>query len=160
MSGIERIGWDNLRHGGLLLDSPRLRRIAEYEPDPLTSWQERELRRQAGLFLADAADMPAFVRFVLEEICGFTAANGHWQRGPQLGAEWGRRAVTGETAKPRYMAIRKRCDTPCFLEEEPRLPGSAAAAGPEPGRSVAARWTGTSRRPHQRPSVASRFCRY
>ena len=103
MNGSELIGWDRLRHGGLLLDAPRLRKIAAHAPGPLSSWQEKELRRQAGALLDGRADRAGFVRFVLEEICGFNAATGSWQRGPQVGAEWGRRVITGETAKPRQL---------------------------------------------------------
>jgi len=122
MSGIELTGWDRLRHGGLLLDAPRLRRFAEHTPGPLSSYQERELRRQAGTLLDGGKDVADFVRFVLEEICGFTAANGSWQRGPQVGAEWGRRAVTGETLKPRHLwRTTTGAILPVFIDNETRL---------------------------------------
>lgn len=122
MNGIELIGWDRLRHGGLLLDAPRLRRIAEHTPEPLSSYQERELRRQAGALLDGGANAMDFVRFVLEEICGFTAANGSWQRGPQVGAEWGRRAVTSETIKPRHLwSAATGATLPVFIDDETRL---------------------------------------
>ncbi len=122
MNGSELIGWDRLRHGGLLLDAPRLRRIAEHTPEPLSSYQERELRRQAGALLDGGANAADFVRFILEEICGFTAANGSWQRGPQVGAEWGRRAVTGETIKPRHLwSAATGATFPVFIDDETRL---------------------------------------
>ncbi len=122
MNGSELIGWDRLRHGGLLLDAPRLRKIAARAPGSLSSWQEKELRRQAGALLDGSADRAGFVRFVLEEICGFTAATGSWQRGPQVGAEWGRRVITGETAKPRQLwRTSKGTMLPVFLDDETRL---------------------------------------
>lgn len=122
MNGSELIGWDRLRHGGLLLDAPRLRKIAAYAPGLLSTWQERELRRQAGALLDGSADRAGFVRFVLEEICGFTAATGSWQRGPQVGAEWGRRVITGETVKPRQLwRTSSGAMLPVFLNEETRL---------------------------------------
>ncbi len=122
MNGSELIGWDRLRHGGLLLDAPRLRKIAAHAPGPLSSWQERELRRQAGALLDGGADRGGFVRFVLEEICGFNAATGSWQRGPQIGAEWGRRVITGETVKPRQLwRTSSGAMLPVFLDDETRL---------------------------------------
>ncbi len=122
MNGSELIGWDRLRHGGLLLDAPRLRKIAAYATGPLSAWQGRELRRQAGALLDGSADRAGFVRFVLEEICGFTAATGAWQRGPQVGAEWGRRVITGETVKPRQLwRTSGGAMLPVFLDDETRL---------------------------------------
>jgi len=122
MNGTELIGWDRLRHGGLLLDAPRLRKIAAHAPGPLSSWQEKELRRQAGALLDGSADRAGFVRFVLEEVCGFTAATGSWQRGPQVGAEWGRRVITGETVKPRQLwRTSSGAMLPVFQDDETRL---------------------------------------
>ena len=62
------------------------------------------------------------MRFVLEDVCGFTDSRGAWQRGSNVGSEWSRRAVTGETVKPRQVwqgahgAI-----LPVFIDAEPRL---------------------------------------
>ena len=115
-------GWDRLRHGGLLLDPPRLRRVAEYVPDSLSPYHERELRREVGTVLEGGAIVSDFVRFVLEEVCGFNDSNGAWQRGSNLGSEWSRGAVTGETVKPRQIwkgphgAI-----LPVFIDTEKRL---------------------------------------
>ena len=122
MSALDLIGWDRLRHGGLLLDPPRLRRVAEHVPESLLWFYERELRRLASAILDGSANTSDFVSFVLEKVCGFTGGNGTWQRGSQVGAEWGRRAVTGEVVKPRQLwrgthgAI-----LPVFLDPEPRL---------------------------------------
>lgn len=78
VSNVELLGWDRLRHGGLLLDPPRLRRIAEHVPDPLSSFHESELRRLAIALLDGGANAPDFVSFVLEKVCGFTGTNGTW----------------------------------------------------------------------------------
>ena len=112
-------GWDRLRHGGLLLDAPRLMVVARLPPQPLARYHEEELRRQVAALLTGDADASAFVAFVLERVCGFAPGNGTWQRGPALGAEWSRRTPTCETIKPRHLwrgthgAI-----LPVFLESE------------------------------------------
>jgi len=119
---VELLGWDRLRHGGLLLDAPRLRRVAEFAPDVLPAYEERELRRFATAALNGSANMPDFVSFVLDKVCGFTATNGTWQRGSQIGAEWGRQAVTGEIVKPRQLWRGQNGATlPVFLDAEARL---------------------------------------
>ena len=122
VAGAGLTGWDRLRHGGLLLDPDRLRRIAAFSPDPLAPYTERELRRQAAAVLDGGGDLPDFVTFILGLVCGFAKAGGTWRRGSQIPAEWGRRAVTGETIKPRQLwrgpngAI-----VPVFLDDEKRL---------------------------------------
>lgn len=122
MTPVELLGWDRLRHGGLLLDAPRLRRVAEVAPGPLPSYEEQELRRFATAALNGSANAPEFVIFVLDKVCGFTATNGTWQRGSQVGAEWGRRAVTGEVVKPRQLWRGQNGATlPVFLDAETRL---------------------------------------
>ena len=122
MTPVELLGWDRLRHGGLLLDPPRLRRVAEPAPDPLPAYEERELRRFATAALNGSANTPEFVSFVLEKVCGFTATNRTWQRGSQVGAEWGRRAVTGENVKPRQLwRGQNNAVLPVFIDPEPRL---------------------------------------
>ena len=122
MNVAELPGWDRLRHGGLLLDPPRLRAVAAFVPDPLAEYHERELRRAAGAVLDGGATVPDFVTLVLEDICGFTASNGTWHRGSGIGADWGRRAVTGETIKPRQLWRGLNGSTlPVFIDAEPRL---------------------------------------
>jgi Eco57I restriction-modification methylase len=122
VSSAELIGWDRLRHGGLLLDPPRLRRIAAPVRDPLSPFTERELRRLASGVLDGSADVPEFVTFVLQVVCGFSADGGTWQRGAQVGGEWGRRSVMGETVKPRQL-WRGGNDAilPVFFDSEARL---------------------------------------
>jgi hypothetical protein len=122
VSTTELQGWDRLRHGGLLLDAPRLRRLAEHVPDPLPFHVEKEFRQRAAATVDGNGDVPGFVAFVLERVCGFAPGAGAWQRGSQVGAEWSRRVVTGETVRPRQLwqgahgAI-----LPVFIDAEARL---------------------------------------
>lgn len=115
-------GWDSLRHGGLLLDPPRLARVAAHVAAPLPDAHVRELRRLAGTQGEDAHETGPFVAFVLETVCGLTPARGEWKRGAQTGAEWGRTTVTGETAKPRHLFLAGgRPVLPVFIDREARI---------------------------------------
>ncbi|MBM3596525.1 MAG: hypothetical protein FJX31_12375, partial [Alphaproteobacteria bacterium] len=123
MNTTSLIGWDRLRHGGLLLDPTRLQEVAScLAPPALARYHEDELRRQAAAMLAGDADAPAFVAFVLERVCGFAPGEGAWLRGPALGSEWNRRTLIGETSKPRQLwrgpngAI-----LPVFLDNEKQI---------------------------------------
>jgi hypothetical protein len=119
MSEASLPGWDRLRHGGLLLDPPRLQSVAALQPGPLWSYHDQELRRQAAALLACEGEASAFVAFVLERVCGFAPGTGPWTRGSAIGAEWSRRTPTGDTIKPRHLW---RGDhgalLPVFLESE------------------------------------------
>ena len=101
-------GWDQLRHAGLLLDGQRLHSLAEYVPEALNQHVEQQLRRRATALMGGddqggTSAISQFVSFVLEEVCGFGGALGSWQRGSQVPPAQGRRAVTGETVKPRHL---------------------------------------------------------
>ena len=101
-------GWDQLRHAGLLLDGQRLHSLAEYVPEALNQHVEQQLRRRATVLmgggdLGGTSTISQFVSFVLEDVCGFGGALGSWQRGSQVPPAQGRRAVTGETVKPRHL---------------------------------------------------------
>ena len=115
------IGWDRLRHGGLLLDPPRLREIAAHVPPDLSAYDERELRRRVPLLAGSADDVPDFVAFVLREVCGFDHATGQWQRGSDVGKEWTRDGIAGEAIRPRMLwRGRSGARMPVFLDAEPR----------------------------------------
>ena len=122
MSASDFPGWDRLRHGGLLLDGQRLVRLLDQVPAPLDDYTESRLRRQAEAQLGGSGLVSDFVAFVLEDICGFGATSGTWLRGSAVPASWGRRALTGETVKPRHLwegpygAL-----LPVFLDENKRL---------------------------------------
>lgn len=126
MSATELAGWDRLRHGGLLLDPQRLRRFAAETPEPLAPYLERELRRLASA-VQNGDGVPEFVTFVLQRVCAFsgdpTATHGGtWQRGTQIGPEWSRVSVTGESIRPRQLwHARDGGVLPVFLDDEPRI---------------------------------------
>ena len=107
-------GWERLRHGGLLLDGARLEAVSRHgnAPAPLDAHTERRLRQRASAMLDGAGagrgesgdgGTSAFVAFVLEQVCGFDASTGAWSRGSNVAPIWRRRAVTGETIKPRHL---------------------------------------------------------
>ena len=96
-------GWDRLRHGGLLLDPRRLAAIARGAPDPLDDHTARQLRQRASSMLDGDGDPSAFITFVLERVCGLDPSTGVWTRGTNVAPSWGRRAITGETVKPRQL---------------------------------------------------------
>ena len=112
-------GWDRLRHGGLLLDAPRLQVVGRLIPPELAGYHVEELRRQATSGDADAS---RFVAFVLDRICGFSPGNGIWQRGSALAADWSRRTPTGETVKPRHLWLGPNGGIlPVFLDSEKQV---------------------------------------
>ena len=115
-------GWDRLRHGGLLLDGTRLADLARHAPAPLDGWTERQLRQRASAMLDGGAEASPFVAFVLEQVCGLDASTGAWTRGSHVTPTWGRRAVTGETVKPRHLWQGQRgARLPVFLDDGRQL---------------------------------------
>ena len=121
-------GWEDLHHGGLLLDGTRLAALgAEWPVAPLCPWVESNLRRRTAVLLNEPAaeadrNASAFVAFVLEQVCGFDAATGAWRRGSNVAAEHGRRAVTGEVVKPRQLWTGVRgARLPVFVDGGGRL---------------------------------------
>ena len=119
-------GWEDLSHSGLLLDAARLAGLVGYTPAPLGNYTEDKLRRRAIALLdgvqTDSAEVSRFVAFVLEEVCGFDAATGVWQRGSHVPSAEGRKLVTGETVKPRHLWKGPRgARLPVFLDDAARL---------------------------------------
>ena len=118
-------GWDRLRHGGLLLDATRLAALSQHVPGPLDDRIERQLRQRAGAMSEadrDGRAVSAFVAFVLEEVCGLGASTGDWTRGNHVSPSWGRRAITGETVKPRHLwTPRDGGRLPVFVDDGRRL---------------------------------------
>ncbi len=121
-------GWEDLHHGGLLLDGTRLAALgAEWPVAPLCPWVESDLRRRTAVLLNEPAaeadrNASAFVAFVLERVCGFDGATGAWRRGSNVAAEHGRRAVTGEVVKPRQLWTGVRgARLPVFVDGGGRL---------------------------------------
>ena len=118
-------GWDRLRHGGLLLDATRLAALSQNVPGPLDDRIERQLRQRAGAMSeadGDSRAISSFVAFVLEEVCGLDASTGDWTRGNHVAPSWGRRAITGETVKPRHLWTgRGGGRLPVFVDDGRRL---------------------------------------
>jgi hypothetical protein len=115
-------GWERLRHGGLLFDGTRLQGLAELRPEPLDQYTEGQLRQRANAILEGSGDTSSFVAFVLERICGLDASTGTWARGNDVSPSLGRRAITGETVKPRHLWTGKHgASMPVFLDDGKRL---------------------------------------
>ena len=126
-------GWDRLSHGGLLLDPARLYTLARFAPGPLPRNTESQLRKRANAVLDGSDDVSGFVAFVLEEVCGFRPPRGDWTRGSRVPPLEGRKAVTGETVKPRHLWAGPRgARLPVFFDDNRRL-------GIGRGRRVASR---------------------
>ena len=119
------LGWERLRHGGLLLDAARLAALSRHVPGPLDDRVGRQLRQRAGPMSnadADSGAISSFVAFVLEEVCGLGASTGAWTRGSNVSPSWGRRAITGETVKPRHLWTSQHgARLPVFLDGGRRL---------------------------------------
>ena len=122
MSATELNGWERLRHGGLLLDPARSRRFAEEVRPPVGAHNERELRKHLAALPETRADVTAFARFVLEELCGFTNGNGRWTRGADVDPSLTRRGLGGESIKPNWLWIgADEGRLPVFFDSEARI---------------------------------------
>lgn len=115
--------WNNLLHGGLLLDTQRLRNLIPEDPAPLDSFEEDRLRRRITTFLDDPDEKRGqFVSFVLEAVCGLRRPLGEWSRGSEVSTAWSRRAITGESIRPRHLWISPNgAVVPVFIDDEKRL---------------------------------------
>lgn len=115
--------WNNLLHGGLLLDAQRLRNLIPEDLKPLDGFQEDRLRRQITSFQDDPDEKRGhFVAFVLESVCGLKRPLGEWSRGSEVSTAWSRRAITGEAIRPRHVWISPHgAVVPVFIDDEKRL---------------------------------------
>ena len=97
--------WVSLRHGGLLIAPSKLREYFPEEPAPLPGYIVDRLRRDLTRLEAGTGDAErSLLQTVLETLCGLTEDDGaHWDRGPEIKAEWSRRSLTGEIVKPRWL---------------------------------------------------------
>ncbi len=103
-------GWNDLRHGGLLLDAQRQSEVAATtSARALDPWLESEARRRADLLrdpsAASTGERTDFVTFVLERLCGFEPDDqgSRWLRGSRVPADWSRRALTGDSVRPSHL---------------------------------------------------------
>ena len=115
-------GWERLRHGGLLFDGTRLEQLSQFVPSALDGYAEGQLRQRANAILDGSGDQARFVAFVLEGVCGLNGSTGNWTRGSSVASAWGRRAITGETVKPRHLwKGRRGALLPVFVDGGTRL---------------------------------------
>ena len=115
-------GWERLRHGGLLFDGTRLEQLSQFVPSALDGYTEGQLRQRANAILDGSGDQARFVAFVLEGVCGLNGSTGNWTRGSSVASAWGRRAITGETVKPRHLwKGRRGALFPVFVDGGTRL---------------------------------------
>ena len=118
--------WERLRHGGLLFDGTRLEQLSQFVPPPLDGYTEGQLRKRANAILDGGGDqsrvVSRFVAFVLEGVCGLNGSTGTWERGSSVAPAWRRRAITGETVKPRHVwKGRRGALLPVFIDGGTRL---------------------------------------
>ena len=60
--------------------------------------------------------------FVLESVCGLKRPLGEWSRGSEVSTAWSRRAITGESIRPRHVWISPHgAVVPVFIDDEKRL---------------------------------------
>ena len=115
-------GWDRLSHGGLLLDPTRLAALSRTRPQPLSRFTEQQLRKRASAVLDGSGDSSGFAAFVLEEVCGLRQPQGAWTRGNRISPRESRKAVTGETVRPRQLWAGPRgARLPVFFDEGKRI---------------------------------------
>jgi hypothetical protein len=119
----EHLGWwSNLRHGGLLLDLQRLSNLVPTLPSALPEWKQERLRREVLAFQNEPGEKRGkFVSYVLEDLCGFTAERGAWNRGNHVATTWTRRGLTGESLRPNHLWLTDGGTLPVFIDDEKRL---------------------------------------
>ena len=115
--------WNSLRHGGLLLDPTRLSHLTARPPATPSHFEQDRLRRRIDQFLDDPrTHRNKFVAFVMEHVLDFHGLNGYWQRGPEIPGDWSRKAITGESIRPRQLWHGPhRSLVPVFIDDEQRL---------------------------------------
>jgi len=116
--------WQNLRHGGMLLDPQRLSVLVPQLPAAMDDYQQNRLRRDIDAFHDDPSSdrRSRLISLVLERDCGFARPVGSWERGGGIGAEWTQRGLSGEAIRPRQL-WRGRHGTilPVFVNSEKRV---------------------------------------
>ena len=115
--------WSSLRHGGLLLDTPRLSALITEDPAELNSYDQDRLRRRINQFVdAPDANRGQLVSFVFEAICGFKNMPGAWSRGAEVSKDWSRKTITGEAIRPNHLwKGSNESLLPVFIEKEKRV---------------------------------------
>ena len=153
--------WGNLRHGGMLLDAPRLSSLVPSLPEPLDYYQQDRLRRELIAFRDEPVEQrSSLVAHVLQKVCGFTLPLGDWYRGGNVTSTWTRRGLTGEAIRPSHLWLGPNgAVLPVFIDDQKRL-------GVGRGKRICSQVLQWLRRgdeqlagSYQRPAVACRFRR-
>lgn len=115
--------WNNIRHGGMLLDRNRLSELVAEPCEPLSTFQQEHLRRKLGQFVdSPDAHRSKLTGWVMESLCGFHGHLGEWSRGPQVSKDWSRKAITGEIIRPQQLWLGPRdSQVPVFVSNDARL---------------------------------------
>lgn len=79
--------WNNLRHGGMLLDTQRLSNLIRELPEKPDEYLQDRFRREIITFEDNPDEKrSSFIAFVLEKICKFTTPISSWYRGSNVAA--------------------------------------------------------------------------
>jgi hypothetical protein len=123
MSGENLNWWNDLRHGGLLLDPQRLSKLIPNPPGSLDIYEQGRFRLRLQRFREDAGkNRGELVAHLLQNCCGFSGVTGVWSRGGEVPAAWSRQASTGESVRPRHLWLGQNgAILPVFIDDQPRL---------------------------------------
>ncbi len=126
MTEMNLIWWESLNHGGLLIGPKQLAAHFPQSAPPLNAWTVEQLRRHLNRFDAATkvdekrAALPDLLNVVLEKVAGLDEENGTWCK--DVGNEWSRALVTGESFKPRRVWTHPNGTAfPVFVSEDERL---------------------------------------
>ena len=110
-------------------------------PSALDGYAEGQLRQRANAILDGSGDQARFV--AVRSGGGLWSEmlrTGNWTRGSSVAPAWGRRAITGETVKPRHLwKGRHGALLPVFLDGGKRLGHRPGASHGQPGSRLVTR---------------------
>lgn len=136
MSGIDTPWWASLNHGGLLIAPAQVAEFFSEPLDPLPPSTAPALRRHVQMMAAGTGELGAFLDTVLEGLLGLE--RGSWQKANDVDSSWSRKALTGETLKPRRVWQGPRGEAlPVFVPDGTR--GEVPRLGVGRGRRAVAR---------------------
>ena len=115
--------WNNLRHGGMLLDTQRLSNLIRELPEKPDEYLQDRFRREIITFEDNPDEKrSSFIAFVLEKICKFTTPISSWYRGSNVATSWTRRSITGEAVRPNHLWLSENDATlPVFIDNNKRI---------------------------------------
>lgn len=123
MNNERFLWWNSLRHGGLLLDAPRLNNLIPQDPQALPFYTLEKMRKELATFRDNPKEKRGhFIGFVLDTICGFNASNGAWYRAGNVSRSYSRTMITGDTQKPDHLWLgTNNAYLPVFISQDVRL---------------------------------------